>query len=248
MKAKQKAKLSARKKRSSGKVRKSAAKTPSTVRRTTADISSIVENKRNQKDLTDAEKTLVEMGISPMFDPMAASAQREATPKKFGAPETKETINAVNLSDMRAFATSPVPRGTQLQCTILRNKKGLNKLFPTFELYCERNNEFLMAAKKRSNNRTSNYIVTTDQKDVSKDSTHYVGKLRSNFSGTEFVVYNKGMNPSKIDGKNTSFNNARKELGVIRYEQNVMGARTSPDDCFLTRSHRRDRTCVSATE
>jgi tubby-related protein 1 len=66
-----------------------------------------------------------------------------------------------------------------------------NKLYPTYELYLDEEDRFLLAAKKRSKNKTSNYIISQDAKSLGKDSASYLGKLRSNFVGTEFVVYDK---------------------------------------------------------
>jgi Tub family len=47
---------------------------------------------------------------------------------------------------------------------------------------------FLMASKKRPNNKTSNYLISMGEGDFSRDGTNYLGKLRSNFVGTEFQV------------------------------------------------------------
>ena len=47
---------------------------------------------------------------------------------------------------------------------------------------------FLMASKKRPNNKTSNYLISMGEGDLSRDGTNYLGKLRSNFVGTEFQV------------------------------------------------------------
>jgi hypothetical protein len=42
----------------------------------------------------------------------------------------------LNLSDMRAFLTTPVPKSAGVvQCYIRRNKNGTNKLFPVYMLY-----------------------------------------------------------------------------------------------------------------
>lgn len=45
------------------------------------------------------------------------------------------------------------------------------------------------------------------------------GKLRSNFLGTEFYIFDKGENPKKAPNKISSW---RKELGIILYEANLM--------------------------
>jgi len=56
-----------------------------------------------------------------------------------------------------------------------------------------------------------------------------VGKLRSNFIGTEFVLYDDGYNPKKlpkdaVNGKDKDGKGIRKELAVILNTQNVVGA------------------------
>ena len=53
------------------------------------------------------------------------------------------------------------------------------------------------------------------------------GKLRSNFIGTEFVLYDKGTNPEKLDEaqKESALIQARQELGTVLYKQNVLGSR-----------------------
>jgi hypothetical protein len=45
-----------------------------------------------------------------------------------------------------------------------------------------------MASKKRPNNKTSNYLISMAEGDLSRDGANYLGKLRSNFVGTEFQV------------------------------------------------------------
>jgi tubby-related protein 1 len=54
-----------------------------------------------------------------------------------------------------------------------------------------------------------------------KNSDSYIGKLRSNFIGTEFNIYNSGKNP-----KNSSnFDQVRHQLGSIVYKTNFMGTK-----------------------
>lgn len=51
---------------------------------------------------------------------------------------------------------------------------------------------FLMASKKRSKQKTSNYIISRNEKNLDRNSEYYMGKLRSNFVGTEFLVFDDG--------------------------------------------------------
>jgi len=76
-----------------------------------------------------------------------------------------------------------------------------------------------MAARKRPNNTTPNYIVTMDNDNFEKDPKLFIGKLRSNFMGTEFQIYDNGMNPS--DTKN--IDDVRSHLGCVKYKTNFFG-------------------------
>jgi tubby-related protein 1 len=61
----------------------------------------------------------------------------------------------------------------------------------------------LLFAKKQAGNRTSNYRIFT-----SKEDTNFVAKLRSNFFGTDYNLYDNGDNPKK----NKKTNRPRKRL------------------------------------
>ena len=45
--------------------------------------------------------------------------------------------------------------------------------------------------------KTSYYLVSMDKNDLKRKSGSYLGKVRSNFFGTTFNVYNDGENPKK---------------------------------------------------
>ena len=99
---------------------------------------------------------------------------------------------------MRRFLNRPVPRGVMLQCTIKRDKSGFNRLYPKYFMHLSgMNQEFLLVGKKRPKNKTSNYLISMGEKDLNVKSQNFVGKLRSNFLGTEFNIYSPGMNPKK---------------------------------------------------
>ena len=46
-------------------------------------------------------------------------------------------------------------------------------------------------------NATSNYMITIEQKKFEKGSNGYLGKVRSNFLGTEFCIFDSKENPKK---------------------------------------------------
>ena len=56
---------------------------------------------------------------------------------------------------------------------------------------------------------------------MKKGTQGYLGKLRSNFLGTEFYIYDTGKNPNKAK----NFEEVRKQLGFVEYETNVLGSK-----------------------
>ena len=113
----------------------------------------------------------------------------------------KPVVRPLDLSDMRRFLTSPLPKDAGVvQCYIRRNKSGTNKLFPVYTLYLKDGDRFLLSAKKRPNNTTSNYLISMGENDLNRSSTNYLGKLRSNFMGTEFQIFDDGYNPKEDRG------------------------------------------------
>ena len=85
----------------------------------------------------------------------------------------------------------------QVQCTINRSKSGFDRIFPKYTLALSNGNKYLLTGKKRTLNTTSNYMITIEQKKFQKDSNGYLGKVRSNFLGTEFYLFDSKENPKK---------------------------------------------------
>ncbi|XP_077240552.1 tubby-like F-box protein 3 [Tasmannia lanceolata] len=106
---------------------------------------------------------------------------------------TKEIVKTPELSRKLTFPISlkqPGPRDSFLQCFIKRNRNT-----QTYHLYLgltqalTDNGKFLLAARKYRRPTCTDYIISLDAEDMSKGSSTYIGKLRSNFLGTKFTVY-----------------------------------------------------------
>ena len=118
-----------------------------------------------------------------------------------GSATAKSSVRPLDLSNMRAFLTQPLPKDAGVvQCYIRRNKNGTNKLFPVYSLYLKDGDRFLLCSKKRPNNTTSNYLISMGENDLNRTGSNYLGKLRSNFMGTEFQVFDDGCNPKEDRG------------------------------------------------
>ena len=64
-------------------------------------------------------------------------------------------------------------------------------------------------------------MITIDQEKTKKGNTAYLGKVRSNFLGTEFYLYDNGENPKKAK----NYEAVRSQHGVVEYEKNVLGSK-----------------------
>mmetsp|Transcript_29209 Transcript_29209/g.72128 ORF Transcript_29209/g.72128 Transcript_29209/m.72128 type:complete len:454 (+) Transcript_29209:47-1408(+) len=127
----------------------------------------------------------------------------------------------IDLSDIRQFVLMCMPRSQSqpVQCYIKRCRSGLQKLWPYYVLYSQDPDKFLLAGRRRKKNKQSTYLISTDEKDLSRKSNAYTGKVKSNYFGTEFTIYDSGANPSDNKGNEE----VRQELGVVQYDRNVLG-------------------------
>ncbi|XP_056641480.1 protein king tubby isoform X1 [Diorhabda sublineata] len=111
------------------------------------------------------------------------------------------------------------------KCRITRDRKGMDRgLYPTYYLHLEKDygkKVFLLAARKRKKSTTSNYLISTDPTDLSRNAESFVGKLRSNLIGTQFTVYDNGISPRKANLREGII--PRQELASVIYDTNVLG-------------------------
>lgn len=134
----------------------------------------------------------------------------------------KLTNPFTSVEELRDLFMRPVPPNVgQILCTIVRHKSGFNRLWPKYTLHLSDSNKFLLNGKKRSGNATSNYMITLDQEKMKKGTQGYLGKVRSNFLGTEFYLYDDGVSPKN----ERDIERIRREHGIIEYETNVLGSK-----------------------
>ncbi|KAJ7330066.1 hypothetical protein JRQ81_016240, partial [Phrynocephalus forsythii] len=139
-------------------------------------------------------------------------------------PQTEAQLGEID--NLEEFALRPAPRGITVKCRITRDKKGMDRgLFPTYYMHLERDDNrkvFLLAGRKRKKSKTSNYLISIDPTDLSREGESFIGKLRSNLMGTKFTVYDHGVSPTKAQGL-VEKAHTRHEMAAICYETNVLG-------------------------
>eukprot|EP01059_Diplonema_ambulator_P004560 TRINITY_DN14276_c0_g1_i4.p1 TRINITY_DN14276_c0_g1~~TRINITY_DN14276_c0_g1_i4.p1 ORF type:complete len:361 (+),score=88.68 TRINITY_DN14276_c0_g1_i4:149-1084(+) len=175
------------------------------------------EESHKTTDEEGAEKLrqkLQEMGISETVAPIQQSADVSVTAIR-NAPK-------LDITDKRSFLGHAPPKVGMVYCHIIRDRSGLKKLHPEYTMYLESgtDSQFLLAARKRKKNKTSNYLISMDTEDLHRNSGNFYGKVRSNFLGTEFTVYDRGERATK-DGSVSH----RQELAAVLYEANIISSK-----------------------
>lgn len=153
----------------------------------------------------------------------------------------KEIVQTPELSAKLTFPISlkqPGPRDFPIQCFIRRNRTT-----KTYHLYLgltqalADNGKLLLVACKCRHPTYTDYLISVDADDISKGSGTYIGKLRSNFLGTKFTVYDAQPHAGAILSRNYSNRVVGSKqvspripagnytVAHISYELNVLGSR-----------------------
>ncbi|GAV60713.1 F-box domain-containing protein/Tub domain-containing protein [Cephalotus follicularis] len=155
---------------------------------------------------------------------------------------TKEIVRSPLKSGRITFPSclkQPGPRNVPHQCLIKRNKKT-----STFYLYLALTpsftdkGKFLLAARKCRHGAHTEYIISLDADDLSQGSNAYIGKLSSDFLGTNFTIYDS--QPPHCGAKPSSCRASRRfaskqispqvsagnfEVGQVSYKFNILKSR-----------------------
>ncbi|XP_044488583.1 tubby-like F-box protein 8 [Mangifera indica] len=156
----------------------------------------------------------------------------------------KEIVKSPEFCGKLTFPVSlkqPGPRDGTIQCFIKRDKSNL-----TYHLFLclspallVENGKFLLSAKRTHRTTYTEYVISMDANNFSRSSSTYIGKLRSNFLGTKFIIYDTqppyssanipppGRTSRRFYSKKVSpkLPTGRYNVAQIAYELNVLGTR-----------------------
>ncbi|CAM8936450.1 unnamed protein product [Rhodiola kirilowii] len=156
----------------------------------------------------------------------------------------QEIVQNPEISGKLTFPVSlkqPGSRDGMIQCFIKRDKSNL-----TYHLFLclspallVENGKFLLSAKRNRRTTYTEYVISTDADNISRSSSKYIGKLRSNFLGTKFIIYDTqpsynsstveplGRSSRRLYSKKVSpkFPSGSHNVAQVTYELNVLGTR-----------------------
>uniref|UniRef100_A0A7N0RH25 Tubby-like F-box protein n=1 Tax=Kalanchoe fedtschenkoi TaxID=63787 RepID=A0A7N0RH25_KALFE len=157
----------------------------------------------------------------------------------------KEIVRSPEFCGKLTFPVSlkqPGSRDGTIQCFIKRDKANL-----TYHLFLclspallVENGKFLLSAKRNRRTTYTEYIISMDADNISRSSSTYIGKLRSNFLGTKFVIYDTQPPQACTHIPSSSRRSSRRflskkvspkvptgsyNIAQVTYELNVLGTR-----------------------
>uniref|UniRef100_A0A1J3HHW7 Tubby-like F-box protein 6 n=1 Tax=Noccaea caerulescens TaxID=107243 RepID=A0A1J3HHW7_NOCCA len=156
---------------------------------------------------------------------------------------TKEVVKVPELSGLLTFPISlkqPGPRDAPIQCFIKRERAtGIYRLYLGLSPALSGDkSKLLLSAKKVRRATGAEFVVSLSGNDFSRSSSNYIGKLRSNFLGTKFTVYenqpppldstrssNRKLPPSMRVSPWVSSSTHSYSIASILYELNVLRTR-----------------------
>ncbi|KAG8077525.1 hypothetical protein GUJ93_ZPchr0007g4888 [Zizania palustris] len=122
------------------------------------------------------------------------------------------------------FAGAPVRRSVEVSSVEIPIMSRRNKKNSTFYLYLGLTTatvdkgKFLMAARRFRRGPHTEYIISLDADDLSQGSNAYMGKLRSDFWGTNFKIYDS---KPPYDGAKASSSRSSRRFGSRRISPQV---------------------------
>jgi hypothetical protein len=156
----------------------------------------------------------------------------------------KEIVRNPEFTGKITFPVSLKQPGTRdgtIQCFIKRDKANF-----TYHLFLclspallVENGKFLLSAKRIRRTTCTEYVISMDADNISKSSSTYIGKLRSNFLGTKFIIYDTqppynsahlsqpGTTSRRFYSKKVSpkVPSGTFQIAQVTYELNVLGTR-----------------------
>ncbi|EFJ48473.1 hypothetical protein VOLCADRAFT_90731 [Volvox carteri f. nagariensis] len=131
----------------------------------------------------------ISVAASPWVQPVSPAARGcKPSAVRLWEEEVKRLLAAGRAEDALQWAA---PSDGMIRCTMRRVKNFMGQTL-AYHLFLDNGDTFVLAARKRKKSTNSNYVLSTSQADLGRDSEHRIAKLRANFVGTEYSLMSRG--------------------------------------------------------
>lgn len=134
----------------------------------------------------------------------------------------------IKKEDLEMWCKSVTPKGHTVQCRVKRDK--VTGFYDCF-LDDDTRFQFLMSGQKKKS-KSANYHISADKADMSRgaSNTKFMGKLRGNLFGSEYIVFDQGGNEKTMGKKKKKAkqdSESRGELAMVIFPKELIakGAR-----------------------
>jgi hypothetical protein len=118
-----------------------------------------------------------------------------------------------------------------MHLVIVRNSSGLNNFWPEFNVCFHEGEHKLLHAKKMMGSTTSNYYITSQPGIESISHPSFIAKMRANFSGSVYHVFDNGVNPEKAN----KLSKTRAIHATIKFRSQIMTMEPRSFEVFMLR-------------
>lgn len=126
-------------------------------------------------------------------------------------------------TDMTKFVLTPISVGLIIKCIIYRQKG----FYPEYKMCFQKEDGTLisiLSAKKYNKTKTPSYLIKVFTCDPQSSKQEPIAKLKSNTLGTQFNLYDLGVNPDKSEReKDETSGKLRCEYLTALYDVNLLG-------------------------
>ncbi|KAJ9060302.1 hypothetical protein DSO57_1032202 [Entomophthora muscae] len=154
---------------------------------------------------------------SNILEAQIEAADQEETATVEGPQATISTPFQGRRNSLNKEAMSPAPQGEKILCRIVRRKEpGMQTRYDLYREDGQFGTTFMLSAYRKRRGKGSYYVITTSQNPSPTETI--LGKVKSNFIGTQFTIYDNGASQEKNADKEL-----RQELGSVFYDPNILG-------------------------
>ncbi|CAK84694.1 unnamed protein product (macronuclear) [Paramecium tetraurelia] len=152
-----------------------------------------------------------------------SSEQRLPTLMNQSSIPSPVLISEYNPTNTDLFLNTPVPKGITLECDV-KIIKGWFGLHTLYNFYHSKTKQLLLQVRKQQCPGSHKFQLSKSETELD-----LVGTLESNFIGTEFILYSKGLSHKNTNDLQT----LRQELAFIQYEYQILKTRRNLFKVFI---------------
>ena len=103
----------------------------------------------------------------------------------------KTKYKADEIENIHQFMKENIPRNRFFLGTLKRNREGLSRFFPYFDLFFTQELRYAMSSKRKPCFKTSTFHLSSSRERIHETAKEYVGTTRSNFSGSVYNLFDE---------------------------------------------------------